>query len=169
MKSGKPYVMFGDGTLASCKPISEADLARFMADCVQDSDKINQTLPIGGAMMSSILSLTQVHIRQRIPVLLPTDAAMLLHSVSHPCLCTSLHECTTAIKTTRCSQVVLETWSVCVGPGKAWSAREQGQYLFELAGRKPNFIQVPVALMDGIIGFLDLLAKVFPGLEVRQT
>lgn len=53
------------------------------------------------------------------------------------------------------------------GPGKAWSAREQGQYLFELAERKPNFIKVPVALMDGIIGFLDFLAKIFPGLEVR--
>lgn len=41
--------------------------------------------------------------------------------------------------------------------------------MFELAGRKPNFIQVPVALMDGIIGFLDLLAKAFPGLEVCKT
>jgi hypothetical protein len=34
VKQGKPYVMFGDGNLASCKPISEQDLARFMADCV---------------------------------------------------------------------------------------------------------------------------------------
>jgi divinyl chlorophyllide a 8-vinyl-reductase len=34
VKDGKPYVMFGDGALAACKPISEADLARFMADCV---------------------------------------------------------------------------------------------------------------------------------------
>jgi len=34
VKDGKPYVMFGDGTLAACKPISEADLARFIADCV---------------------------------------------------------------------------------------------------------------------------------------
>ena len=34
MKEGKPYVMFGDGTLAACKPISEQDLARFMADCI---------------------------------------------------------------------------------------------------------------------------------------
>ncbi len=52
------------------------------------------------------------------------------------------------------------------GPGKAWTALEQGEYLFELAERKPSFIKVPVALMDGIIGFLDLLAKVFPGLQV---
>ena len=36
VKEGKPYVMFGDGRLAACKPISEADLASFMADCVMD-------------------------------------------------------------------------------------------------------------------------------------
>ena len=35
VKEGKPYVMFGDGTLAACKPISEQDLAAFIADCVQ--------------------------------------------------------------------------------------------------------------------------------------
>ena len=49
VKEGKPYVMFGDGTLASCKPISEADLAAFMADCVAEPDKANRVLPIGGA------------------------------------------------------------------------------------------------------------------------
>ena len=47
-RKGGPYVMFGGGELASCKPISEADLARFMADCISESDKINQVLPIGG-------------------------------------------------------------------------------------------------------------------------
>ncbi|GFH22667.1 NAD(P)-bd_dom domain-containing protein [Haematococcus lacustris] len=39
VKEGKPYVMFGDGTLASCKPISEQDLAAFIVDCVQQQDK----------------------------------------------------------------------------------------------------------------------------------
>ena len=34
VKQGAPYVMFGDGTLAACKPISERDLASFIADCV---------------------------------------------------------------------------------------------------------------------------------------
>ncbi|KAJ9528400.1 hypothetical protein QJQ45_020331, partial [Haematococcus lacustris] len=48
VKEGKPYVMFGDGTLASCKPISEQDLAAFIVDCVQQQDKVNQILPIGG-------------------------------------------------------------------------------------------------------------------------
>ncbi|KIZ05498.1 3,8-divinyl protochlorophyllide a 8-vinylreductase [Monoraphidium neglectum] len=48
VQQGKPYVMFGDGNLAACKPISEADLARFMADCISDPSKHNQLLPIGG-------------------------------------------------------------------------------------------------------------------------
>ena len=52
------------------------------------------------------------------------------------------------------------------GPGKALSSLEQREYLFELAERKPFFIKVPVALMDGIIGFLDFLTKIFPSLEV---
>ena len=47
-RKGGPYVMFGNGELASGKPISEADLARFMADCLSDEDKINRILPIGG-------------------------------------------------------------------------------------------------------------------------
>lgn len=34
VKSGGPYVMFGDGQLCACKPISEADLASYMADCI---------------------------------------------------------------------------------------------------------------------------------------
>ncbi|WCJ23548.1 Divinyl chlorophyllide a 8-vinyl-reductase chloroplastic [Euphorbia peplus] len=48
VKDGKPYVMFGDGKLCACKPISEQDLASFMADCVVNEDKVNQVLPIGG-------------------------------------------------------------------------------------------------------------------------
>lgn len=95
--------MFGDGYLASCKPISESDLASFIADCVSDEDKVNKILPIGG-------------------------------------------------------------------PGRAYSAKEQAQMQFELAGKEPKYIQVPVALMDGIIGILDFLAKFFPkNFEVRQV
>ncbi len=48
VKSGKPYVMFGDGRLTACKPISEADLARFMADCLEEPEKQNNIMPIGG-------------------------------------------------------------------------------------------------------------------------
>lgn len=55
------------------------------------------------------------------------------------------------------------------GPGKAWSAKEQGEYLFKLAGKKPWLIGVPVGLMDGIISIFDTLTKVFPNLEVRSS
>ncbi|KAL5209114.1 hypothetical protein ABZP36_004737 [Zizania latifolia] len=48
VKNGQPYVMFGDGKLCACKPISEEDLAAFIADCVFDEDKANKVLPIGG-------------------------------------------------------------------------------------------------------------------------
>ncbi|CAN6295103.1 unnamed protein product [Urochloa humidicola] len=48
VKNGQPYVMFGDGKLCACKPISEEDLAAFIADCIYDEDKVNKVLPIGG-------------------------------------------------------------------------------------------------------------------------
>lgn len=48
VQGGGPYVMFGDGALTACKPISEADLARFIGDSVSDEEKINKVLPIGG-------------------------------------------------------------------------------------------------------------------------
>lgn len=47
-KSGAPYVMFGDGEQASCKPISERDLAAYMINCVEDKSLENKILPIGG-------------------------------------------------------------------------------------------------------------------------
>ncbi|KAF7087127.1 hypothetical protein CFC21_090346 [Triticum aestivum] len=48
VKKGNPYVMFGDGKLCACKPISEEDLASFIADCIFDREKANKVLPIGG-------------------------------------------------------------------------------------------------------------------------
>lgn len=48
VKNGQPYIMFGDGALCACKPISESDLASFIADCVTDPAKVNKILPIGG-------------------------------------------------------------------------------------------------------------------------
>lgn len=90
-KAGGPYVMFGDGQLASCKPISEEDLASYMAECIRDTALWNRVLPIGG-------------------------------------------------------------------PGEALSAKQQGEMLFEILGKQPFFIQVPVALFDAIIGMLDFFA-----------
>jgi divinyl chlorophyllide a 8-vinyl-reductase len=48
VKRGDAFVVFGDGELTSCKPISEADLARYLADCLDDSSKANAVLPVGG-------------------------------------------------------------------------------------------------------------------------
>jgi len=48
VKRGKPYLLFGDGLLTACKPISDADLAAYLADCLDDPDRANRVLPIGG-------------------------------------------------------------------------------------------------------------------------
>uniref|UniRef100_A0A1D1ZW41 Divinyl chlorophyllide a 8-vinyl-reductase, chloroplastic n=2 Tax=Auxenochlorella protothecoides TaxID=3075 RepID=A0A1D1ZW41_AUXPR len=96
--TGKPYVWFGDGRLAACKPISEADLASYIADCVTDEARVNRVLPIGG-------------------------------------------------------------------PGRALTPRDQAQLLFKAFGKKEWTLGLPVGIMDGVIGILDLLAKPFPGLK----
>ena len=48
VQKGKPFVMFGDGTLTACKPISDGDLAAYLADCIDNRDRRNRILPIGG-------------------------------------------------------------------------------------------------------------------------
>jgi divinyl chlorophyllide a 8-vinyl-reductase len=89
---GKPFLLFGDGTLTACKPISDDDLGRFIASCLTDRDKANRVLPVGG-------------------------------------------------------------------PGPALTAREQGEMLFAAAGVEPKFRQVPVAMMDAIIGLSAFLGR----------
>lgn len=48
VKAGKPFMLFGPGDGPRCKPISERDLAWFMATCVKDDVAENRILPIGG-------------------------------------------------------------------------------------------------------------------------
>lgn len=48
VKNGKPFLLFGDGTLTSCKPISDGDLGDFIVSCIHDHAKHNRILPIGG-------------------------------------------------------------------------------------------------------------------------
>ena len=48
VKKGKAFLLFGDGTLTACKPISDRDLAEYMTDCLQDEALQNKILPIGG-------------------------------------------------------------------------------------------------------------------------
>jgi divinyl chlorophyllide a 8-vinyl-reductase len=97
VQKGKPFLVFGDGTLTSCKPISDDDLAAFLADCLDDPARRNRVLPIGG-------------------------------------------------------------------PGEALTPRQQGEQLFALLGQVPRFTQVPVALLDVIIGVLSVLGRVVPPL-----
>ncbi|MEN2576049.1 NAD(P)-dependent oxidoreductase, partial [Acinetobacter baumannii] len=42
------FLFFGDGTLTACKPISDSDLADYIAGCLTDEDRWNRILPIGG-------------------------------------------------------------------------------------------------------------------------
>jgi divinyl chlorophyllide a 8-vinyl-reductase len=48
VKQGKPFVVFGDGELTACKPISDDDLGRYIAECLDDGRRHNRILPIGG-------------------------------------------------------------------------------------------------------------------------
>ena len=97
VKQGKPFLVFGDGTLTACKPISDDDLATYIAECLHDNRGWNRVLPIGG-------------------------------------------------------------------PGQAITPRQQGEALFALLGRNPRFRQVPVALLDGIIGALTTASLLLPSL-----
>ena len=100
VKAGKPFLLFGDGTLTACKPISDEDLADYLAGCLDDPGRHNHVLPIGG-------------------------------------------------------------------PGPAITPRQQGEKLFELLGRPPRFKQVPVALMDAVIGVLGTAGRVLPSLAAK--
>ncbi len=48
VRRGRPFTLFGDGELTACKPIAETDLARFLADCLDDPAKRDAILPVGG-------------------------------------------------------------------------------------------------------------------------
>jgi len=48
VRQGKPFLVFGDGKLTACKPISDGDLAAYLADCLDDDRRWNRVLPIGG-------------------------------------------------------------------------------------------------------------------------
>lgn len=48
VKAGKPFLVFGNGELTACKPISDGDLAAYMAGCLEDQERWNRVLPIGG-------------------------------------------------------------------------------------------------------------------------
>lgn len=100
VRRGKPYLLFGDGRQTACKPISDGDLAAYLAGCLEDETRKNRVLPIGG-------------------------------------------------------------------PGEAITPRQQGERLFSLLNRTPRFRQVPIAMLDAIIGTLDVLGHLSPALLAK--
>jgi len=100
IQQGKPFLLFGDGKLTACKPISDHDLAHFIASCLTDETKNNRVLPIGG-------------------------------------------------------------------PGEALTPLQQGEYLFKLLGKKPNYKHVPVGLLDVIIAVLQTAGWLIPALKEK--
>ncbi|MEO1648586.1 MAG: NAD(P)H-binding protein [Pseudomonadota bacterium] len=79
--AGKPFLVFGDGTLTRCKPISDGDLARFIVGTLDNEAAIGAEFPIGG-------------------------------------------------------------------PGPAITLKEQGELLFEVAGKEPRFKSVSPMMFD---------------------
>jgi divinyl chlorophyllide a 8-vinyl-reductase len=65
VQAGKPFLVFGDGRLTACKPISDSDLGRYLALCLTDPDKANRILPIGGPG-PAITPLDQVAMLERL-------------------------------------------------------------------------------------------------------
>jgi divinyl chlorophyllide a 8-vinyl-reductase len=81
VKAGRPFLVFGDGKLTACKPISDGDLARFIVQSLTDPAASRRILPIGGpgpaitpldqaAMLSDLLG-RKVPVR-RVPVAMMT-------------------------------------------------------------------------------------------------
>lgn len=98
VQQGKPFLLFGDGTLTACKPISDDDVGEYLATCLTEASRANRVLPIGG-------------------------------------------------------------------PGPAITLREQGELLFRVAGKPPQFKSVPVKLFDVISAVLGALGAVIPPLR----
>jgi divinyl chlorophyllide a 8-vinyl-reductase len=48
VRKGKPFLLFGDGQLTACQPISDQDLGNYLAQCLSDPELHNRILPIGG-------------------------------------------------------------------------------------------------------------------------
>ena len=77
VRRGKPFLVFGDGRLTACKPISDRDLASFLVACLDDPVRRDRILPIGGPgpaitpldQAEALFSLLRIRPRiRRVPV-----------------------------------------------------------------------------------------------------
>ncbi|MEL7107124.1 MAG: NAD(P)H-binding protein [Pseudomonadota bacterium] len=95
VQAGKPFLVFGDGRMTACKPISDGDLGDYIAGCLNDPARANRILPIGGpgpaltpldqaAILSELLG-REVPVR-RVPVALMSAiiGGMALAGLVHP-------------------------------------------------------------------------------------
>lgn len=48
IQQGAPFVMFGDGEVTRCNPISEADLATYLIDSIKNKSRLNKIINLGG-------------------------------------------------------------------------------------------------------------------------
>jgi len=48
IQKGAPFVMFGDGEVTRCNPISEADLATYLIDSIGEKKRENKVINLGG-------------------------------------------------------------------------------------------------------------------------
>lgn len=65
VQAGRPFLVFGDGRLTACKPISDADLGRYLTACLTDPALENRILPIGGPG-PAITPLDQAQLLERL-------------------------------------------------------------------------------------------------------
>jgi divinyl chlorophyllide a 8-vinyl-reductase len=65
VQAGRPFLVFGDGRLTACKPISDADLGRYLTACLTDPALENRILPIGGPGLA-ITPLDQAAMLERL-------------------------------------------------------------------------------------------------------
>jgi divinyl chlorophyllide a 8-vinyl-reductase len=80
---GRPFLVFGDGKLTACKPISDADLGRFLALTLTDPGKRNRILPIGGPG-PAITPLDQAAMLERLtgrPIRIKRVPVALMHAI----------------------------------------------------------------------------------------
>lgn len=80
---GKPFLVFADGRLTACKPISDADLGRFLALTLTDPMKRNRILPIGGPG-PALTPLDQAAMLERLtgqPVRIKRVPVALMHGI----------------------------------------------------------------------------------------
>ncbi len=80
---GRPFLVFADGKLTACKPISDADLGRFLALTLTDPAMRNRILPIGGPG-PAITPLDQAAMLERLtgqPVRIKRVPVSLMHGI----------------------------------------------------------------------------------------